>query len=216
MPVNRVALLVATILALGSTSAHADSDGYYCIGAGFLAAEFRSFNTPGLRAGHVVRIALLDTLRGARWSDEIVIEDFQTHVLACATRMIIVEGASGPGRGLVSYVIRVDTTGKASITEHTSDPAHRFVGTGPTEPPNLGDWATPGVMTFMHFGGGAYFQLRVTRRDTPISASLIRHNVRSVIECVVEGRIRSSLVVHEGHRDESIDDDPLHRGHGRS
>jgi len=202
--------IAAVLLLTRAGHARADSDGYYCVGGGFLAAEFRSFNTPGLNAAHVLKVARLDTVRGARWTDEVIVEDFQTHVLTCGVRTILFEGAGEPGRGFVSYVIEIDSTGKARITRHSNDRAYRFGGPVPVEPPNLGDWAAPGTTSFPQIGGGWSFQLHVTQHDQRVSAAAIRHDVRSVLELVVDGRIRDSLVVHEGHRMESTDN---HVGH---
>lgn len=65
-----VACAIAAVALLGSpATARADSDGYYCVGGGFLAMEFRSFNTPGLPGPQVHKIARLDTIHGARWTD---------------------------------------------------------------------------------------------------------------------------------------------------
>lgn len=197
--------LVAAALVAGPRAAHADSDGYYCVGHGFLAVEFRSFNTRGLGAVHVLEIARLDTLSGARWTDRITVDDFQTHVLVCGARTILFEGAGERGRGLVSYLVEIDSAGKATISKHSNDPTFRFFGTGPTGPPNLGDWARRGVITFTN-SGGAHFQLRVTEREHTVRPGLIRHDLRSTLELIVDGRVRDSFLVHEGHRIESIDD----------
>jgi hypothetical protein len=202
-----IVLLVAVALVTRAREAYADSDGYYCVGSGFLAAEFRSFNTPGLIAAHVLKIARLDPRSGAHWTDQVVIDDFQVHVLTCGANSVLLDGLGGAAPGRISYALEVDSTGKATITKHSIDPGARVGGVGSGEPPNLGDWARPGITVFPQNGDGrSSFRLRATRHEERISPTRVRNDVRSIIELVVDEAVRDSLLVYEGHREESVDD----------
>src|SRR4029450_8332455 len=77
-------LLIAIFpIVLAVHPAYADSDGYYCVGPGYLAVEFRSFSTPSINGPHVLKILHFDEEQGPRWTGEVLVEDFQTHVLTC-------------------------------------------------------------------------------------------------------------------------------------
>src|SRR5215469_12312918 len=123
--------------------AYADSDGSYCVGPGYLAVEFRSFSTSSITGPHVLKILRFDEELGPRWAGEVLVEDFQTHVLTCGTTRIVFEGVGDSRRGLLSYVVEFDSSGWPRITSVSNDPSYVFVPKdGPAE---LGLWAIPGV-----------------------------------------------------------------------
>lgn len=113
---------------------------------------------------------------------------------------VLLEGAGGPRPGFDSYLIEVDSAGKATITKHR-DVLFRPGEVGPSEPRNLGDWATPGITTLPTINWSSVsFQLRITHTTKPISAQLIEHDRLSVVERIVKGQVRDSLIVYESHR----------------
>ena len=107
--------------------AYADSDGSYCVGPGYLAVEFRSFSTPSITGPHVLKILRFDEELGPRWAGEVLVEDFQTHVLTCGTTRIVFEGVGDSRRGLLSYVVEFDSSGWPRITSVSNDPSYVFV-----------------------------------------------------------------------------------------
>jgi hypothetical protein len=184
--------------------AHADSDGYACIGAGFIAIEFRAFNTPGIAGPHVLRVARFDSA-GPRWTGEVNVEEFQTHTLACGAQTVLFEGIGEGGRGLVSYTIHIDPTGVPSVVARSNDPHHSF-GQMPPGPMNLGNWARPGVMQLPSRASYPRFHLHVTEVTHQVRAGELRHDMKTVLEEIdASGAVRRSLAIHEGTRIETID-----------
>jgi hypothetical protein len=176
----------------------ADSDGYACVGAGFIAIEFRAFNTPGIAEPHVLRVARFDGVGGPRWAGEVGLEDFQTHTLACGARTIMIEGIGERGRGLVSYTIHVDSAGVPRVGTHANDPQYAFRQL-PPGPMNLGNWAQPGVIQLPSRGTYPRFQLRITRVTHRASASALRHEMKTVLEEIdSSGAARATLPINEG------------------
>src|SRR5215831_6873877 len=115
------------LIAAAVLPTYADSDGYYCVGPGYLAVEFRSFSTPSINGPHVLKILPFDEELGPRWAGEVVAEDFQPHVLTCGTTRIVFEGVGDSRRGLVSYVVEFDSTGWPQISSVSNDPSYVFV-----------------------------------------------------------------------------------------
>ena len=190
-------LISLMLVVVTGRDARADSDGHFCVGAGFIAVEFRAFNTHGLSGSHVLRIARFDAEKGPRWTGEVVVEEFQTHTLSCGAKTIIFEGVGERGRGLVSYVVQVDTSGAPRIVSRASDPGYSFRAF-PAAPGNIGNWALPGVTPLPNAGGYPRFQLRVTRTDRRVDGG-IRHDMKSVLEEIDRsGQVRRSLLVNEG------------------
>src|SRR5580765_3097454 len=91
-----------------ASAAHADSDGYYCAGRGYLAVEFRSGITPNVARPQVLKVASFDEALGPRWTGELVVDDLQPYALTCGARLITLEGFGTRAQGLISYVVTVD------------------------------------------------------------------------------------------------------------
>src|SRR5262245_31201221 len=174
----RSLLILFTLLPVAVGTAYADSDGYYCAGSGYLAVEFRSFNSPGTSAPHVLKTVKFDEALGPRWTGQVVLEEFQTHTLTCTADGITIQGAGEPRRGLVSYIVQLDSNGAPRIVSQTNDPAHSFERI-PPEPPNLGNWARPGITPLVSAATTHRFQLRVTETDRRVQ-SVIRHEMKTV------------------------------------
>ena len=203
--IARSFLLSLMLVTVFGRAARADSDGYFCIGAGFIAVEFRAFSTPGLNGPHVLKIARFDAERGPRWAGEVIVEDFQTHTLACGAKTIMFEGAGDRGRGLVTYIIQLDSAGPPRIVSHTSDPGYKF-RTLPRGPDNIGNLAQPGIVELSSRGGYPRFQLRVTETSHRVESG-VQHDTQSVLEEIdASGRVRRSLEIYKGGRYESVDD----------
>ena len=184
--------------------AHADSDGYACVGAGFIAVEFRAFSTPGIVAPHVLRVVRFDSSGGPRRTGELSVEEFQTHTLACGAQTVMLEGIGERGRGLISYTIHVDPAGVPSVVSHSSDPRYSFSQL-PSEPMNIGNWAQPGVIPLPSRGTYPRFQLHVTEVTRPVSAVELRHEMKTVLEEIDRsGAVRRALTINEGSRLETI------------
>lgn len=88
---RRSLLLLLLVAGTSVQTAYADSDGYFCTGPGYLAAEFRAFSTRGLSGVHVLKIFRFDEALGPRLTGELAVEEFQTHTLTCASEVITFE-----------------------------------------------------------------------------------------------------------------------------
>ena len=199
----RSLLTAIFLIVLAVLPAYADSDGYYCVGPGYLAVEFRSFSTPSISGPHVLKIFHFDEELGPRWTGEVVTEDFQTHVLTCGTSRIVFEGVGDSRRGLVSYVVVLDSSGWPQIKSVSNDPSYIFV---PRDgPANLGLWAGPGVTLLPSASKEHHFQLRMTQ-SSHRQDRVILHDKRTVIEELdTSGQVFRSLQLTEGTRIETID-----------
>lgn len=196
----RVLSTVILLICL-ATPVYADSDGYYCAGDGFLAVEFRSFNTPGLAGGHTLKIAKFDDDGGPRWAGEVILEDFQVHLLVCEGSEVRIEGVGAPATGLLSY--EVDAFGTPRISAMASDPSYIFEPR--PGPENIGNWARPG-MTELHSSKSEHrFQLRITS-EPERQAGLILHRKRTVLEEVDHtGQVLRTLEINTGTLLETVD-----------
>ncbi|HEX7087539.1 MAG TPA: hypothetical protein VF198_14350 [Vicinamibacterales bacterium] len=194
--------LLALAALLLPVSAHADSDSYYCVGAGYLAVEFRAFNTPGLSAPHVLRIARFDE-QGPRWAGEVTLEDFQTHTLACGAAAVLIEGAGARERGFVSCLVALDAD-TPRIAWQTATPFQR-VGALPPGPPSFFFGSQEGIQELPQRGGHPRFRLHVTR-SIDRSGGATYHHIRATLEQVDSSeRVVRELVIAEGTVTESVD-----------
>lgn len=108
-----VAGLVAALVLLTAVSANADSDGYYCVGRGYIAYEVRSAITPGVADAHVLR-----TVR------------FGPAVGALGESARVVHHARFPGQPFVPPTVNLPNLGLWLRPGHvplpSSDPAHTY------------------------------------------------------------------------------------------
>src|SRR5262249_50321436 len=157
----------------------------------------------GLAGPQVVKILRFDQDVEPRWTGEVVVEDFQPHRLVCEAQTVLIEGAGNPGRGWVYYTVALGTTGAPGIESVRNDPAHVFVPAD--EPPNLGNWARPGIIPLHIVSVPRHLQLRITDNSFREERQ-IRHDKRTVLEELDDsGRIIRSLPITEGTSYESID-----------
>ena len=194
----RSLLFSMMLLTTTTRDARADIDGYYCVGAGFIAVEFRSSDTRGLSGPHVLRVARFDAELGPRWTGEVIVDGFATHTLACGAKTILFEGAGDRG-GFFSYVIQIDSTGSPRILSQSFEPRYAFKAF-PTGPKNIGSWAPPGITRLPARASYPRFQLRVTQTNRRVAGGM-QHHMRSVLEEIDQsGQVRRSLVISEGTR----------------
>jgi hypothetical protein len=182
-------LTALALLAVFAQAAQADSDGYFCIGPNYLAVQLRSFNTPGLRGPHVLKIVHFDTARGPRWGGEIVLEDFQPHGMTCTANGVAISGWTG------DYAIALD----AGLTPRLLSRTKR--GAPPKAPPmaNLGNWAQQGITPIAVSGGVPRFQLRIVRASRGMEGGVDHHTTSTLEQIDSSGKAIRSLLLHDGH-----------------
>lgn len=187
---------------LGSQPAYADSDGYYCVGPGYLSVEFRSFNTPGLSGSHVLRIIRFGGERGIYEAGEVVIEDFQPHVMTCGANRVQI---SGYDREPVTYTIDVRDTPR--VLHYARLPGQQL--DSPPQPlKNLGQWASPGTIRLPSSDAQHTYQLVMTAEppEGQQPEGGILHRSRTELQQLDrEGRLVARLVLYEDEWFESID-----------
>src|SRR5688572_26411117 len=94
---------VAAIALLTPGIALADSDGYYCVGNGFVAYEMASSQPGGRHVLHIVRVA-----RGSGISrmPPIALDNFQVHGMTCRENGVDLHGWT------TRYSVELSSTGK--------------------------------------------------------------------------------------------------------
>ena len=80
--------------------------------------------------------------------------------MVCEPQTVLLEGTGNGGRRWVYYTLALRASGGPGIASVPNDPAHVFVPIG--EPPNLGNWARPGIIP-LRISSSRHFQLRVTQ-----------------------------------------------------
>jgi len=196
--------LIALAALLVPVAAHADSDGHFCIGAGYVAVELRSAMTPGLSVPHALKIARFDD-RGPRWAGEVALEDFQTHTLACGAAAVLIEGAGARDRGFVSYLVALDG-GRPRIAWQTATPFDRVGALPPSGPPSFFVGGEEGMHDLPQRGGHPRFRLRVTRSIDRSGGATYHHFTATLEEVDGSGNVVRDLVIAEGTVTESVDD----------
>jgi hypothetical protein len=82
-------VLAIAAVALFPSLAHADSDGYYCIGPGFVAYELSS---SGAASGHWLHIVRVSASKGIVRLPPIALPEFQVHGMTCRENAVDLDG----------------------------------------------------------------------------------------------------------------------------
>ena len=192
----RTGVLVALAVAMLPSKALADSDGYFCVGRGYLAYERRFAAAP---ARHQLQVVRFGGTRGIVADAPVLLDDFQVHGMRCTSQRVEIVGWH------TTYL--VDVSGSASPVAVEQRGVSN--GTTPTSPPaNLGHWAQPSVLS-LEAEGDDLFQLVIARTSQRVSGGVEHHTVTRLIQRRVHGppgqEIAGSLQVFEGVFRESID-----------
>jgi hypothetical protein len=155
---NRLIFVAVVVAALYPTVALADSDGYYCVGKGYLAFETHSFRIPN---SHVLQVIQVSRSGGIQRSTPIPLDEFQVHGMTCRDNSIEVQGWT------TRYSVDLSAAGRPKVTsiEAAFDPK------APLAQQNLGMLARPGVTDIPSDGGQGEFQLviaQTTRKMTNV------------------------------------------------
>jgi hypothetical protein len=118
-------LLFVVVTPLGSGVAYADSDGYYCVGPGYLAYQFGLAPPPV--APHHLYVLRFSSAAGIQEPVSIDLPQFQVHGILCDAHMVRLAGWDA------IYSVQLDTTFRPIRYNLTprSDPQHlppEFVG----------------------------------------------------------------------------------------
>ena len=77
----------AILLLVLTRAASADSDGYFCIGKGYLAWELREWSAPERR--HVLRVLFVGGIDGVSEVRTAPLDDYQVHGMTCRASEIV-------------------------------------------------------------------------------------------------------------------------------
>jgi hypothetical protein len=161
-----VLIVIAGIFAI-SVRCRADSDGYFCSSEGYLAYEVRQGITPGV-VGHKLKIVRFDSQSGIRNAGEVVLSDFQVHVMTCDVEYVEMAGYGtalpGSGPPLTTCVIDIaDLRSSHGGPRCTQDTGLHYSRTEGPEPPNLGQWAREKLITLPSPDPGQNYYLKLQR-----------------------------------------------------
>jgi hypothetical protein len=173
--------------------AWADSDGYYCVGPGYIAYETRFSAPPSQHLLHVIRFS---SRQGISRIAPVVLEDFQVHAMNCGDGAIELRGWT------TRYVVDIRDPSRPTITSETAP-----VPAPGSESANLGHWSREGVTGLEGDGPSGEFQLLIGRVSRRIPGGVEHYTISQVIrrETRPGGRILESLELFEGIFLETVD-----------
>jgi hypothetical protein len=151
-------LLTTAAVLLFPSLAHADSDGYYCLGPGFVAYEL-SFS--GAASGHWLHIVRVSAEKGIVRLPPIALSEFQVHGMTCRENGVDLNGWT------IRQSVSLDHDEQATVTSIAVEPSPKGA-----QQQNLGMLARPGVTDIGSDGFQGEFQLviaeaiRLTSRGT--------------------------------------------------
>jgi hypothetical protein len=173
-------------------AAHADSDGYFCTGPGYLAFETRFSEQPARHLLHVVRFS---AKTGIVRAQPIPLEDFQVHGMICGPAVVGLQGWDAV------HVVDLSTPATPAVTKRQGayDPATA------TAARNLGLWARETVLDLDADGAPGMFQLWIAKVSRPVAGGVEHYIVSDVLERVSRRDVGRSLRVFSGIFRETID-----------
>jgi len=182
----RLTQLMVALLFSWPSLALADSDGYYCVGRGYVAYETR-FAASGSQ--HVLHVLRFSRAGGIGQVQDIPLDDFQTHGMSCSDRVIEVAALS------TRYLVDVSVPEKPRIkTLSASFEPQR------TPQLNLGNWSREGVTDLEADGQQGEFQLVISRVSRQIAGGIEHYTVTHLVrrETTPGGRILAAQKLFEG------------------
>lgn len=187
------ALLSACFLVVLPSAAHADSDGYYCVGPGYVAWETR-FDEDG--KGHELHIVRVSAARGIVRFAPIALDDFQVHGMTCGPDTVDLHAWTA------RYSVQITDSAQTSVSriEAIYDPGEVSNG-------NLGHWAQPGIIVLESDGGEGEFLLVINRTSRPVEGGIERFTFTSIVRRSAPGAggsIVQSLEIFRGVFFESV------------
>ena len=159
--------VLATAAALLFPSlAHADSDGYYCLGPGFVAYEM-SFS--GASPGHWLHIVRVSASKGIVRLPPIALPGFQVHGMTCRENSVDLDGWTS------RHSVTLDSNGQATVTSTAVEPSPKGA-----QQQNLGMLARPGITDIRSDGFQGEFQLVIAEAVRPTSRGPERFTVTQI------------------------------------
>lgn len=151
---------------LFSSTAHADSDGYYCLGPGFVAYEI---SVSGAAPRHQLHIVRVSASKGIVRLPPITLPEFQVHGMTCRENGVDLDGWT------TRHKVALDSTGQATVTSTAVSPSPKGA-----QQRNLGMGARPGVTDIPSDGVHGEFQLVIAEAVRTTSRGAERFTVSQI------------------------------------
>jgi hypothetical protein len=193
-------VLGLAVFSLVPGEARADSDGYFCAGAGYIALQLRSWNTGG---PHLLKVVRLGGGK-VQLAGQVELQDFQPHEMLCDRDRVRI---AGWGQHYIAYTIDVADANGPVVIEKSEDPLQQFSASLFSKAPgNLGEWARAGVLELASPESEHHYRVVITVDEKKLEGG-IEHHIRSnVVVLNREGTEQGRLLLFEGSRLETIHD----------
>ncbi|GEM_PF-5331917 len=175
--------------------ARADDDGNYCSARGYLAFDLRAAVTPGVKYPHVLRVIRFGSAQGISPTEDLPIEDFQTHQMYCTAGQVFI---SGWDRTYQYYLVDVHEPGSLRILKHVNDPLREFSYSGHKDAPTLGYASRPGTIPLQSDDPNHFYELVMTRSEKRVKEGLVNHWRSELVQTHRDGRVLRRVLLASG------------------
>lgn len=165
---KRVICSAAIVLAWPAV-AFADSDGYYCVGKGFVAYEMDASQAPSTHLLHIVHVGRTS---GITRMSPIPLDDFQVHGMTCRDQGVDLQGWSA------RYSVDLSNPTKPVVTS-TPVPLDQ---TAPPPQLNLGPLARSAVFDIPSDGAPGEFQLVIAETIVKTKTGIAIYTVTQIFQ----------------------------------
>ena len=177
----RVITVLFVVAVISPPLARADSDGYYCVGRGYIAYETRFSTQPSQHLLHVIQFS---STQGIVRIAPIALENFQVHSMTCHATAIELTGWT------TRYLVDISDVQRPAIT---SGP--KPGGPGPGEAGRLNRL---GVIDLQGDARPGEFQLVIAGVSRPYKGGVTHYRLSQLIQWDPRGRILASHNVFTG------------------
>jgi hypothetical protein len=191
--------LMLSLFAFATTPARADSDGYYCVGRGYLAYQFNGLSTT--TEGHTLYLLQFDPEMGFFGPSSFALEPFQVHGMRCLDDAV----------DLLAWdrIYRIDRDGQEQPRIDQVEPQPEDAIFPDFTSDNLGNWALASQTIPLKTASGRFsFELVIEQHTDPKSnrsPGVIRHQTRSYLRQKDAKGTVLEQEIFSGNREETVD-----------
>lgn len=166
---NRFIFVAVLVVALYPTAAFADSDGYYCIGKGYLAFDTHPFRGAN---SHVLQVIRVSRSGGIQREAPIPLDEFQLHGIMCRDHVVELQGSA------MHYAVDLSAAGPPKVTLI----AAAFDPKMSEAQQNLGMLARPGVTDIPSDGDAGEFQLVIAQTTRQMTRAMEYYTISQIFQ----------------------------------
>ena len=186
-----------TVFLLLPVAASADSDGYFCIGRGYLAYETRF---TAAEAGHQLHVVRFSTAGGIVAARPVPLEDFQVQRMTCRADAVELVGWNAVYSVDLSDPERPQTAIRSALFDHAQ--------AAPAQ--NLGPWAREQVVNLEAADTApGLFQLVIARVSRRVAGGVEHYTITQIVRRASAGspagEFAASLKLFDGVFRETVD-----------